>query len=177
MLPQPMIPKRTFFIMEPNLANGLALGKLSGNDAGVTKLTPEQFAIVVREVELMLGEGERDETWRVLKMFAAGRFQQTLQDFPPALQSEFRSMGPSRQKDYGSLAAAIRVLEKNVFNVQGTGRLNFESREYELLKIVSRPAPSPYAVQVPICLVAGVHGDEPDGILAALELARRFARS
>src|SRR6267154_2475362 len=100
MLPQPIMPKRTFFIMEPNVANGLALGKLSGNDAGVTRLTPEQFAVVVREVELMMREGERDETWRVLKMFADGRFNRTLQDFPPALQSEFRNMGFSRQKDY-----------------------------------------------------------------------------
>ena len=74
----------------------------------MTRLTPEQFAIVVREVELMLGEGERDETWRVLKMFADGRFERTLQDFPPALHSEFRSLGPSRRKDYDSLAAAIR---------------------------------------------------------------------
>jgi protein MpaA len=172
-----MMPKRTFFIWGGSLANGLALGKLSGNDAGVTSLTPEQFAIVVREVELMMGEGERDEPWRVLKMFADGRFNCALQDFPPALQSEFRSMGPTRRKDYSSLVAAIRVLGKDVFDVQGIGRLNFEGREYELLKIVSRPALSPYAVQVPICLVAGVHGDEPDGILAALELARRFARS
>ena len=163
--------------MEPNLANGLALGKLSGNDAGVTRLTPEQFAIVVREVELMLGEGERDETWRVLKMFADGRFNHSLEDFPPALQSEFRSLGPLRKKDYSSLAATIGDLRKDVFDVQGIGRLNFEGREYELLKTASRPALSPYAVQVPICLVAGVHGDEPDGILAALELARRFAQS
>jgi hypothetical protein len=160
-----------------SLANGLALGKLSGNDAEVTRLTPEQFVVVVREVELMMGEGERDETWRVLKMFADGRFNCALPDFPPALQAEFRSMGSSRQKDYASLAATIHVLGKDVFDVQGIGRLSFEGREYELLKIVSRPALSPYAVQVPICLVAGVHGDEPDGILAALELARRFARS
>lgn len=125
----------------------------------------------------MRGEGERDETWRVLKMFADGRFQHTLQDFPPALQSEFRNLGPSRKKDYGSLATVIHDLGKDVFDVQGVGRLNFENREFELLKIASRPAASPYAVQVPICLVAGVHGDEPDGILAALELARRFAQS
>ena len=125
----------------------------------------------------MVGEGEIDETWRVLKMFADGRLNRALQDFPPALQSEFRNMGSSRQKDYGSLATAIRVLGKDVFDVQGIGWLNFESREYELLKIASRPALSPYAAQVPICLVAGVHGDEPDGILAALELARRFAQS
>ena len=143
----------------------------------MTRLTPEQFAIVVREVEQMIGEGERDETWRVLKMFADGRFSSALQDFAPALQSEFRSLGPSRQKDYGSLAASIRDLGKEVFDIQEIGKLNCEGREYELLKIVSRPAVSPYAVQVPICLVSGVHGDEPDGILAALELARRFAQS
>jgi hypothetical protein len=47
-----------------SVAIGLALGKLSGNDARVTTLTPEQFAIVAREVELMIGEGERDEFWR-----------------------------------------------------------------------------------------------------------------
>src|ERR1700704_5391404 len=104
------------------LANGLAPGKQSGNDAAVTRLTPEQFAIVVREVELMIGEGERDETWRVLKMFADGRFQHTLQDFPLALQSEFRNLGPSRQKDYTSLTTAIRDLGKSVFDVQGIGR-------------------------------------------------------
>jgi hypothetical protein len=46
-----------------SVANGLALGKLSGNDARVTTLTPEQFAIIVREVELMLRGGERDEFW------------------------------------------------------------------------------------------------------------------
>jgi hypothetical protein len=170
-------PKAYLLHNARSLANGLALGKLSGNDAGVTRLTPEQFAIVVREAELMIGEGERDETWRVLKMFADGRFQHTLQDFPPALQSEFRSMEPSRQKDYGSLVAAVHALGKDVFDFHGIGQLTFEGQEYELLKIVSHPAVSPYAVQVPICLVAGVHGDEPDGILAALELARRFARS
>jgi hypothetical protein len=171
------MPKRTFFIRGGSVANGLALGKLSGNDAGVTKLTPAEFAIVVREVERMIGEGERDETWRVLKMFADGRFQHTLQEFPTTLQSEFRSLGPLRQKDYHSLAAAIRTLGNDTFDVQQIGRLDFESRQYELLKVVSHPSPSPYAVQVPICLVAGVHGDEPDGILAALELAQRFARS
>jgi hypothetical protein len=30
---------------------------------------------------------------------------------------------------------------------------------------------------VPICVVASVHGDEPDGILAAVEFARRFAHA
>jgi hypothetical protein len=55
--------------------------------------------------------------------------------------------------------------------------MTFEGKNHELLKLVSHPSPSPYAVQVPICLVAGVHGDEPDGILAALEFARRFSRT
>src|SRR5882724_9457546 len=126
MLPQPMMPKRTFFIVAESLANGLALGKLSGNDARVTRLTPEQFAVVVREVELMVGEGEHDETWRVLKMFADGRFNRSLQDFPPALQSEFRSLGPARQKDYATLTNAIHVLRNDVFDVQGIGKLNCE---------------------------------------------------
>ncbi len=143
----------------------------------MTKLTPEQFAIVVREVELMIGEGERDETWRVLKMFADGRFNAALHDFPPSLQTEFRNLGPTRRKDYNSLATTIRSLGKDVFDVQEIGQLNFEEKEYDFLKVVSRPASSPYAVQVPVCLVAGVHGDEPDGILAALEFARRFAKS
>jgi hypothetical protein len=140
-------------------------------------LTPEQFAIVVREVELMIGEGERDEVWRVLKMFADGRFNFAVHDFPDKIQTEFATLGPSRQKPYASLVADIRALQGDVFDVQGIDKLKFDGKEYEFLKIVSRPSPSPYAVQVPICLVAGVHGDEPDGILAALELARRFARS
>lgn len=156
---------------------GLAPGQLSGNHARVTRLTPEQFAVVVREVELMIGEGERDEVWRVLKMFADGRFNFAVQDFPAKIQTEFGNLGLNRQKEYGSLAADIRALQSDVFDVQEIGSMKFEGKDYEFLKIVSRPSPSPYAVQVPICLVAGVHGDEPDGILAALELARRFARS
>jgi hypothetical protein len=46
---------------------------------------------------------------------------------------------------------------------------------YPLLKLVSKPPTSPYATRLPNCLVAGIHGDEPDGVLAALEFARRFA--
>ena len=125
----------------------------------------------------MIGEGERDEVWRVLKMFADGRFNFAVHDFPDKIQTEFATLGPSRQKPYASLVADIRALQGDVFDVQGIDKLKFDGKEYEFLKIVSRPSPSPYAVQVPICLVAGVHGDEPDGILAALELARRFARS
>ena len=112
-----------------------------------------------------------------LKCSPNGRFNVASQDFPLKLQSEFRNLGSTRQKDYNSLASDIRSLGKDVFDVQEIGQLNFEEKEYDFLKVVSRPASSPYAVQVPVCLVAGVHGDEPDGILAALEFARRFAES
>src|SRR6266446_3792213 len=98
MLPHPMMPNRTCFIRAASVANGLALGKLSGNDARVTTLTPEQFAVVVREVELMIREGEHDEAWRVLKMFADGRFNFRLQDFPPSVQGNFNELGSTREK-------------------------------------------------------------------------------
>ncbi len=143
----------------------------------MTTLTPEQFGIVVRELELMLREGERDEFWRVVKMFADNRFNFSIKDFPPAVQTEFARLGPNRQKNYASLVADIRNLAGDVFEVHGIGTLSFGGKGHELLKLVSRLSPSPYAVQVPICLVAGVHGDEPDGILAALESARRFSRT
>jgi hypothetical protein len=143
----------------------------------MTTLTPEQFAIVVPELEFMLAEGERDEFWRVVKMFADGRFNFSVEDFPPAIGSEFAGLGADRQKDYATLVADIHNLAGEVFQVHGIGGMNFEGKNHELLKLVSRPSPSPYAVQVPICLVAGVHGDEPDGILAALEFARRFTRA
>ncbi len=155
----------------------LAPGQLPGNHADVTRLTPEQFAVVVREVELMIGEGERDEVWRVLKMFADGRFNFAVHDFPINIQTAFVDLGSNRHKEYASLVTDIRALQGAVFDVQGIGNLKFAGKDYEFLKVVNRPSLSPYAVQVPICLVAGVHGDEPDGILAALELARRFARS
>jgi hypothetical protein len=174
----------------------------------MTKLTPEQFAIVVRELDLMLHEGERDEFWRVMKMFADSRFNFSAKDFPPAIQAEFASLGPNRQKDYvvlleqfhqvcrasGPLAnesndgrradcpttsttATGTVALQSAFEAHEIGKLHHDGKTYPLLKLVSRPSPSPYAVQVPICLVAGVHGDEPDGILAALEFARRFSRT
>lgn len=143
----------------------------------MTTLTPEQLATVVCELELMLQKGERDEFWRVVKMFADKRFNFAIEDFPPAMQAEFAGLGPSRLKDYASLVADIHSLAGDVFEVHRIGGINFKGKNHELLKLVSRPSPSPYAVQVPICLVAGVHGDEPDGILAALELARRFSRA
>jgi len=180
MLPQPIIPSRTFFISKPTLANGLALGKLSGNDARVTTLTPEQLAVVGREVELMIGEGERDEVWRVLKMFDAGRFNFGLSDFPRAIQAEFSKLGLSRRKDYAALVESCKTVERQASGalaLQTVGEISHDGQVFPLVKLVTKPVASPYAVQVPICLVAGVHGDEPDGILAALEFARRFARS
>jgi hypothetical protein len=143
----------------------------------MTKLTPEHFGIVVREVELMLAEGEHDEVWRVLTMFADSRFNFSVKDFPSAVQREFRTLGRTREKDYALLAADMRALAGDVFTVQEVGLLECERKQYQLTKLVTRPSASPYAVQVPLCLVAGIHGDEPDGILAALEFARRFARS
>jgi protein MpaA len=143
----------------------------------MTTLTPEQFAIVVRELELMLADGERDEFWRIVKMFADNRFNFSIKDFPPVVQHEFASLGPNRQKDYAALVANIHNFAGDVFKIHGIGDISFEGSNYELLKLVSRLSASVYAVQVPICLVAGVHGDEPDGILAALEFARRFARA
>jgi murein peptide amidase A len=143
----------------------------------MTKLTPEQFAVVVREVELMFRHGEHDEFWRVVKMFADSRFNFSIKDFPQTVQTEFANLGPTRKKNYVSLVGDAHSLSGEVFSVQSTGGMNFEGKDHELFKLVSRPASSPYAVQVSICLVAGVHGDEPDGILAALEFARRFAAS
>jgi hypothetical protein len=95
-----------------SLANGLALGKLSGNDAAVTKLTPEQLAVVAREVELMIREGERDEVWRVLRMFDDGRFNFGLSDLPHAIQAEFGRFGPSRRKNYATLVESCKTVEQ-----------------------------------------------------------------
>lgn len=125
----------------------------------------------------MLREGEHDEFWRVMKMFADSRFNFSIKDFPPTIQTQFANLDPKREKNYASLVSDIHSLDGDVFDVQSIGKLDFEETGYELLKLVSRLSTSPYAVQVPICLVAGVHGDEADGILAALEFARRFSRT
>ena len=146
----------------------------------MTTLTPEQFAIVVREVELMIGEGERDEVWRVLKMFADGRFNFGLTDFSQLAQAEFHNLGPLRRRDYAVLLESCKSVEQQAggpLALRTIGEIHHAGRVFPLVKLVTKPAVSPYAVQVPICLVAGVHGDEPDGVLAALEFARRFARS
>src|ERR1039457_6851265 len=109
----------------------------------MTTLTPEQFAIVVHELELMLRDGDRDEFWRVMKMFADSRFNFSIKDFAPAIQTKFASLGPNRRKDYTSLAADIHNLASDVFEVHGIGGINFEGKNHELLKLVSRPSPSP----------------------------------
>src|SRR5271170_5281183 len=109
----------------------------------MTKLTPEQFAIVVRELELMLRDGERDEFWRVVKMFADNRFSFSIEDFPSAIQTEFARLGSNRHKDYASLVGEIYNLAGGVFEVHGIGSISFEGKNHELLKLVSRPSPSP----------------------------------
>jgi hypothetical protein len=120
----------------------------------VTNLTAEQFAIVCREVEQMLAEGEREEAGRIARMFAAGRFNYR--------QLPFRFEAPAR-RDYGQLLAAVRALDGETFRGVELGA--------GLVKIVSR------GDGIPIGLVAGIHGDEADGVWAAVEFARRFARS
>jgi protein MpaA len=77
------------------------------------------------------------------------------------------------QRSYAALLGQTRSLATDAFDIQSIGKV----QHHELVKLVSKPAASPYAAQVPICLVAGIHGDEPDGVLAALEFARRFAAS
>lgn len=142
----------------------------------MTHLTPEQFAIVSRELAQMIGDGDLDEVWRVLKMFADGRFNFRLSDFAVGFRQTFAELG-DRRRDYAALLESIRGLRGEVFDVQTLGGIRCGETEYEIVKLATRSAPSPYAAQVPICLVAGLHGDEADGIRAALEFARRFAAS
>jgi len=139
----------------------------------MTKLTPEQFAIVTHEVEAMFADGDLDEAWRVMKMFSDGRFNFWLEQFPPPLTSRFAELGAERRKSYAALVADIQALSAVGFSVTQVGAV----LGCPLMKLVSQPAASPYAERFPICMVAGVHGDEPDAVLAALEFARRFAKS
>ncbi len=139
---------------------------------GVTNLTPDQLSIVVRELEIMLAEGEMDELWRVCRMFSDNSFNVNLDGLPQPVQQRFAGLGLERHKSYAELLAKIRT-HGTFYDVTTIGQF----ADYELIKLVSRPSPSPYAVQVPICVVAGIHGDEPDGVLASLEFARRFSRS
>lgn len=158
----------------------LALSQPFHDDDRVTRLTKKQFATVTSEIELMLSEGELDESWRVLKMFADGRFNFTLRDFPQAVQRRAAELGASRTKSYASLLRDMRALVNEatggVFEMVEFSQFDFGGLHYEFVKIVSRPDPSPYTARLPICLVAGIHGDEPDGVLAVIEFARRFAR-
>jgi protein MpaA len=137
----------------------------------VTKLTANQFAIVVGEAESMLADGDLDELWRILKMFAAGRFNYRLADFPQSIRTPVANGEPRRS--YAVLLTAIHELPHAAFEVAPIGAVG----PHELVRIDTRPPASPYAQRLPICLVAGVHGDEADGIFAALEFARRFAKS
>lgn len=131
----------------------------------MTTLTPEQFTIVVREVSAMLADADHDEAWRVMKMFDGDRFNYRLKDFPAECRQH--CVG-ERTKSYRELLRQVDALA-GAFEVVKIGTVH----GHELVKLVSR---SP-ADAIPVCLVAGIHGDEPDGILAALELARRFTQN
>lgn len=121
----------------------------------------------------MLADGDLDELWRVLKMFADGRFNVRLDDFPARVRERFAALGNARRKSYAALLDEIARLDPQCFEVVEIGGVG----ESPLVRIRTRPSASPYAAQLPICLVAGVHGDEPDGILGVLEFSRRFSRS
>jgi len=124
----------------------------------------------------MLAENEPDEAWRVLDMFAAETFNYRLADFPLALQRAYRQLGPVRQRNYGQLLAQIAGLDAGL-RVDTVGVFRQHSREYRSVKLVCAPPPAPHASVMPIAIVAGIHGDEPDSVFGALELARRFVRS
>jgi protein MpaA len=143
----------------------------------VTNLTAQQFEVVSQEVETMIRDGDLDEIWRVLKMFADGRFNFRLDDFPAVVRRQFRELGPARSRSYEALLEQVHSLRGEVLDVRAIGGLTHQERIYELVKIVSRQPDSPYAARLPVCLVSGIHGDEADGVLAAVEFARRFARS
>ncbi len=142
----------------------------------MTQLSQEQFAAVAAEVALMLDECEHDEAWRVLAMFAAGKFNYRLADFAPATQSAFRELGASRQRSYPALLEQIAGLDAD-FAIEELGSFAHGGRAYPLVKLVCAPAASAYATVIPVCVVAGIHGDEPDSVFGALEFARRFAQS
>jgi hypothetical protein len=115
----------------------------------------------------MIQTGELDEVGRILRMFAEGRFNYRATDF----RQQVRDAVARRQsgRGYAGLLADIRVLVGPVFELTNLGN----AYGHELVKLSSR---SP-ADAIPICLVAGLHGDEADGVFAALEFAKRFARS
>lgn len=150
----------------------------------MTKLTPGQFEHVGREIEDMLSD-ERvvthvNEGWRVMRMFAGSQFNYALGDFPPMLQKRFRELGTERKNSYEDLLGNFHIILKayaeKVFDITSFGSFSFEGKEYELIKIATKPPASSFAERLPICLVAGVHGDEVDGVWAALHFARDFSR-
>ncbi|MCG3147996.1 MAG: hypothetical protein PCFJNLEI_01438 [Verrucomicrobiae bacterium] len=112
----------------------------------------------------MLATDELDEAWRVMKMFEDDRFNFRLADFP----------AECRQHSAGERAKSYRDLLRQVEELAGTFAVVKigSAHGHELVKLVSR---SP-AEAIPVCLVAGIHGDEQDGILAALDFGRRFVQ-
>ena len=143
----------------------------------MTQLTPEQLATVIREIESMDSESE---VWRILTMFAEGRFNYGLEALPKALRDRHRRLGPGRRNSHADLVFSFRgVLRehgRDVFDMVVVGTVPSDGRDHELIKVVSKPSASPYATRLPICLIAGVHGDEVDSIWAAHEFARRFCQ-
>jgi murein peptide amidase A len=132
---------------------------------GVTHLTPEQFAIVSGEVELMIAEGELDEAGRIVRMFEGNRFNHRATDFP---KLTWESVSDRRsERAYPSLLRQIESLRGAVFDITTIGSV----ADHELVKIETP------RTGLAICLVAGLHGDEADGIFAALEFAQRFLLS
>ncbi len=121
-----------------------------------------------------------NEGWRVMKMFAGSQFNYVLGDFPPMLQKRFRELGSERRNSYENLLGNFRIILKayaeKVFDIVPFGSFSFEGKEYELIKIATKPPASSFAERLPICLVAGVHGDEVDGVWAALHFARNFSQ-
>src|ERR1041384_3735316 len=123
----------------------------------------------------MLADGDLDEAARVVKMFADGRFNYRLSDFPRGMWEAVSDSRPHRR--YAALLAEVGTAAGSTFGIAEIGSVEHDAQTYPLVKLVTKPPASPYATRLPICMVAGVHGDEPDGVLSALEFARRFARS
>jgi len=73
----------------------------------VTTLTPEQFAIVTRELNAMLVDGDLDEAWRVIKMFADRHFNVGLAALPAGLQNRFAQLGRERRRRYAAVLSEI----------------------------------------------------------------------
>src|SRR5438128_1591103 len=109
----------------------------------MTKLTPEQFAIVVREIETMLADDDLDEAWRVIKMFADGRFNVRLAELPERLQKAFADLGSERRRRYAELLGQIGLVAGSTFDITEIGSLKFGARTFPLVRLVTKPALSP----------------------------------